>query len=66
MRICVVLDAGCIFAPIVVHPARGHTIRTTRFMTTRRQFLIGAPVAVAGALVASRSAETSRLPTRRV
>jgi hypothetical protein len=55
IRICAVRDGECIFAPIVVHPPGGHTIRTARFMTTRRQFLIGAPVGIAGALVASRS-----------
>ncbi len=53
IRICAVRDARCIFAPIVVHPRlEGHTIRTARFMTIRPQFLIGAPVGVAGALVA--------------
>lgn len=56
IRICAVRDARCIFAPIVVHSRlEGHTIRTARFMTTRWQFLFGAPVGVAGALVAFRS-----------
>jgi hypothetical protein len=65
IRICAVRDGECIFAPIVVHPPGGHTIRTARFMTTRRQFLTGAPVGTAGALVAFRSvADGARIVQR--